>query len=358
MLRLCVAVFTFGLLACDMPVMGAPADGGGRDGDMALAPDGGAPPVGDLRINQMQMRATVNSYHEFVFDQDPAVAWRHPDVNVQAEEQGIRVFDFDISGDRQSWFDLHPATHEFPFDHANNCGWRISDNELYSGDLGMCLRDLQGWCDANPEHPLLVLLIGETDTGDRPPQMIWQLDDLESSIQIGLSRDRLLVPADVRGEHATLWDAIQADGWPTVDETRGKVMIVLNDRGPMRFAYLMNGGLDPADPLMFVAGDPEIAGQDGVGDEVFFSFEPTETYDFETDMARIEQMGDLIRRGFLVHAITDDPDKAEVLRGAGVHFVGTRFPDAVFGPVDGSPTLCNPETAPDWCLDEMFEPRR
>lgn len=356
MVRLCVAALAVGLVACEMTDMGDPTDGGDVD-VLEGAPDGGRPPVENLRVNQMQMRATVNSYHEFVFDHDPVVAWRHPHAGVQAEDQGIRVFDFDVSGDRVSWIDIHPATHELPFDTANNCGSWEGD-ELHSGDLIGCLWDIRDWCRANPQHPMLIVLIGETDPGDQPHQLVWQLDDLESSIEIGLTRERLLVPADIRGDHPTVWDAIQADGWPTIDETRGKVMVVLNDRGPTRFAYLMNGGLDPMDPLMFVVGDPEVAGQDAVGDEVLFTFEPDATYDFETDMAQIEQMRNLVRRGFLVHAITDDPDKAALLREEGVHFVGTRFPEEVLGPVEGSPTTCNPVTSPAWCRDEMIEPAR
>ncbi len=66
MCRLCVVLLALGLTACDVPEMGGPGDADG--GDWGPMTDGGFP-LGDetLRIDQMQMRATVNSYHDFVF---------------------------------------------------------------------------------------------------------------------------------------------------------------------------------------------------------------------------------------------------------------------------------------------------
>jgi len=360
MRRLCVAALALGLVACDMPDMGAPTDDGVGAGDMGPMVDGGPPGDEALRINQMQMRATVNSYHDFLFDFRPEeewghVRWRHPRL-IEQVQSGIRVFDFDVAGDRVAWINIEPATVEWAGDWFNNCGV-VRDGEPLIGDLRMCLWDLRDWCDAHPDHPLIVVLLGEADTFDQPSQVMWQLDDLEGYVLSGLGRERLIVPADLRGEHPSIWAAIQADGWPTIAETRGKVMIVLNDRGPIRATYLMNGGEDPADRLMFMTGDPDTAGDEAVADEVVFTFEPGVLWEFETDMAHLERMRELVDRGFLVHAITDDPEKAALLRREGVHFVGTRFPEEVFGPVGEHPTTCNPVTAPLWCRDEMFESR-
>jgi len=355
MRRFGVAALALGLLACEMPDMGAPTDAGAGSGDMGPMVDGGWPGGEELRINQMQMRATVNSYHDFVFDVLPEVAWRHPRP-IEQVQSGIRVFDFDVAGDRVSWINIKPQTVEWAGDAVNNCGF-VRDGEFISGALNTCLRDLRNWSDAHPDHPLIIVLISEADRFDQPPQLMWQLDDLESHILIGLDRERLLVPADLRGEHPSVWAAIQADGWPTVAATRGKFMVVLNDRGPTRLTYLMEGGADPDDRLMFIIGDPDLAGDEALGDEVVFTFEPSGLWDFETDMAHLERMRELIARGFLVHAITDDPEKAGQLRREGVHLVGTRFPDEVFGPAGEHPTACNPVTAPVWCDDGMFEPR-
>ncbi len=369
-------------LGCS-PVMdsmmdGDPMDAGGPDVQVRV-PDGATPMIDDgvgdvapvdaevdaqpidarapregLRINQMQMRATVNSYHASLV---PGVvdefSYDHLLLAEQAEQQGIRVFDLDVSGDPQSFMAISPATDEHVVDRWNNCSERMNP----PGGLISCLWNLRDWLDANPDHPLVVILVGESELLGPRSQMMHQLDGLEAQIITGLGRDRLLTPDDVRGAHPTLWHALQADGWPTVEETRGKAMLVLNDRGVVRVRYLLTGGEDPDDRLFFVIGDPELEGDEALRDEVIFTFEPPVVRQFETDMARLPRMRELVEAGYLVHAITDDAERARRLRAEGVHFVGTRFPDEVFEPFEGSPTTCNPVTAPADCRPEQIEPR-
>ena len=315
----------------------------------AVAP---APREG-LRINQVQMRATVNSYHASLV---PGVvdefSYDHLRLAEQAEQQGVRVFDLDVRGDRVSFMAISPATDEHVVDRWNNCSERMNP----PGGLIACLWNLREWLEANPEHPLVIILVGESELLERRSQMMHQLGELESQLAIGLDRERLLTPGDVRGAHPTLWHALQAGGWPTVEATRGKVMLVLNDRGVVRARYLLTGGDDPENRLLFIIGDPELEGDPALRDEVVFTFEPPVVRQFESDMARLPRMRALVDAGYLVHAITDDAERARRLRAEGVHFVGTRFPDEVFGPLDGSPTTCNPITAPADCRADQIEP--
>ena len=55
-------------------------------------------PMGALRVNHLQMRGTVDSYHTVDDLTCCGDAWDfvHPSLDVQAREQGIRMFDFDI----------------------------------------------------------------------------------------------------------------------------------------------------------------------------------------------------------------------------------------------------------------------
>ena len=363
-----------GALGCqpEMPGMmgGGPADGG-RPDSMVGIPDGSTPfdlslvdavvpidaaPIPDdpnaLRINHLQMRATVNSYHDIDHNVDPELmGYVHLPLDEQAAEQGIRVFDFDFVPDPNGLF-LDPSVTDLLLDNENHCG-----------DWLRCLYQLDDWMDAHPEHPLVVVLVAEAMLFANPAIMHFQLDDIERQAVTALGRERLLTPADVRRGHPDLRTAIQARGWPTVEATRGKAMLVLNDRGLPRTFYLLEGGQDPTDRLLFQIGDPALADHPDAGDEVIFTFEPNLDEEdfpwfFETDPADLPRIEELAASGYLVHAISDDPEMLANLRAAGTHFVGTRFPDRLDPiPVDG-PTVCNPISRPIDCNPEEIEPAR
>jgi hypothetical protein len=150
-------------------------------------------------------------------------------------------------------------------------------------------------------------------------------------------------------------DRHRADGWPTLDETRGKIVAVLNEHEEARAEYLEFGGLDPDDRFLFQIGDPA----DPSPDEVIFSFEGgtdeppwlVEAVD-ESTLPEIER---LVRSGALVHAATNDPAMVPRLRAAGAHMIASRWPDDVLGPPAAPPSLCNPVTAPPDCRSERVE---
>ncbi len=358
-------------LGCDRETAsmmeGGPMDGGRPDVPVGM-PDGMIPDIGPLdaeppdveppdadpnalRVNHMQVRGTNNSYHTNTnpFDREFRDYYHLPLVE-QAGEQGIRFFDFDLDPDRDAGIVLEPRVGD------------ALDIETICPSWFICLFELEMWMDENPQHTLLVFLIAESWRFNSPPGLFFQLDDVEEDAVLTLGRDRILSPADVRGEHATLREAIRQDGWPTVDETRGKVMLVLNDRAEAREAYLENGGLDPDDRLLFLIGDPDRAEDPDTGDEVIFSFEPEfdgDPWYFETEPAELDRMRELAALGYLVHGISDDPQMVADLRAAGTHFVGTRYPDDVFGEIPAAgPVACNPVTRPDDCDPSEMEPAR
>ncbi len=354
---------------------GGPVDGGWRppDADMgdgglpldmeapdAEAPDVEAPDVAPpepdasadaLRINHLQMRGTVNSYHTVDHDENPELmGYVHRPLDEQAAQQGIRVFDFDIVPDRVAGIGLEPAVTDLGVDDLSHCG-----------DWLRCLYQLDDWMDAHPRHPLVVVLVGEARLYYNTRGLHFQLDDIERQIVTALGRGRILAPGQVRGFHPDLRTAVREGGWPTVDATRGLVMFILNERGLARTAYLNEGGEDPDDRLLFQIGDPTRAEDLTTRDEVIFTFEPDlhmeeHPWLFETDPADLEEIEALARSGYLVHGISDDPDMIDRLRAAGAHFIGSRYPDR-FGPIPPEgPTTCNPVTGPADCDPTEIEP--
>ncbi len=354
-MRCAVLVIILGAIGCqpemsDMMEDG-PMDAGEADARVGM-PDGMVPPdPNPLRINHMQLRATTNSYHQQDTEEDPELfAYTHLPLAEQAAEQGIRFFDFDLWPDRESALTLYPRATDHPADNAAICpSWF------------WCLREFEPWVEANEDQALVVFLVGEAYLFATTPGLHVQLDVLEDVILDTLGRERVLKPADVRGAHPTLRDAIRADGWPTVQATRGKFMFVLNDRSLARERYIERGGLDPDERLLFIVGDPDRAEDPETGDEVVFAFEPEfdgDPWYYDTDPADLERMQALSAAGFLVYGTSDDPEMIADLRAAGAHAVGTRFPD-LFGEIPPSgPVECNPITRPGGCDPADFQPRR
>lgn len=354
MLRCIVAVFGVLILSGCPPDMidGDPmADGATGDWGPVDSPDGGEPLA--VRLSQIQMRGTVNSYHDYYGEGIiPEAIYRHLPIDRQGAEQGIRQFDFDLSADRQSGLFLEPKNAESGVDAESHCG-----------DWHGCLWELRDWSDANPDHPMIVALVGESEIHlDLMPHLHLQLDLLEETIIQALGRARLYTPDDMRRGFPTLRAAIEEVGWPTIAETRGKVLFVLKDRGLPRTAYIDSGGLDPDERLLFVAGDPAqaldpaLAADPVVADEVIFTFEPGWPWDYETDPADLPLIEELVAADLLVHAMTDDPDFAAELKAVGVHMIGTRFPE-ILPPVLEQPIVCNPVTRPSGCPARALDPR-
>lgn len=335
----------------DPPMDGEPPDMpvGMPDGAVPFDAEPADADPNALRINHVQMRGTTNSYHVVDHDVNPELlGYNHLPIAEQAEEQGIRFFDFDLVPDRRAGIELEPQVTDDPLDGDANClSWFL------------CMRGFSAWLDAHPRHALIVILVGEAWLFGTTPGLHFQLDDLEEDLREGIGRARILIPADVRGGRRTLREAIQLDGWPTVEETRGKVMVVLNDRALARARYIEHGGLDPDERLLFLVGDPDLADDPETGDEVVFTFEPEfdgDPWYFETDPTDLERMEELASAGYLVHGISDDPALIADLRAAGAHFIGTRFPERL-GPIPPTgPVACNPVTRPDDCDPAALEP--
>ena len=145
------------------------------------------------------------------------------------------------------------------------------------------------------------------------------------------------------------------DGWPLLEESRGKVIFVLLATGGMRDLYLdEHPGLSGA--MMFTLS-PE-----GSGEAAIFSL--TDPIGSGDDISR------LVSEGYLVRTRADsggeEPDNNDTARfeaalSSGAHTIATDYP----GPVDGmdywieipggTPSRCNPLTAPVWCASEDIE---
>ena len=178
--------------------------------------------------------------------------------------------------------------------------------------LQLCLAEIADWSDANPDHVPVMIMIeikeesvpeAARDAGVELPDLPieWTipvetteatLAALDAELRAGVGEGRIITPDDVRGDAATLEEVVLADGWPTLDEARGKVLFSMVNTGGARELYRA-----PSDVLagrvMFTSSEP------GSPDAAFVRIDNP-----ITDGARIAE---LAASGYLIRTRTDSP---------------------------------------------------
>jgi hypothetical protein len=338
-----------------------------------------------LLLNQIQVIGSHNSYHAGLAPSEKAwltklnpkaadgLDYRHPGLDVQFS-MGVRQVEIDIYGDAKGGRYAHPANLQFvkeqglppdpPFDpdglflkpgfkvmHAQDIDYR-SNCQPFTG----CLAVILNWSKAHPGHLPLFVLIETKEGGGRTFQVQTEhftpevFDALDREIHSVIPANKMIVPDQVRGKHATLNEAILKDGWPTLDSARGKIIFLLDQRKA------------EAD---YVAGHPSLKGR-----VIFTNAEPgapdaafTEVNDPLKDPALIPS---LVKQGYLVRARTDadtvqgrsgDTRMRDAAMASGAQMLSSdyyftekaswsgfsvNFPN-------GETARCNPVTAPPAC---------
>jgi hypothetical protein len=194
---------------------------------MAPALVGAAVPS-DLRLNQIQIKGTHNSYH-----QQSLIAWHashkytHLPLTEQLEKRGIRAFELDVH--RPAFGSDLVVYHIAAVDSKTTCS-KFKD----------CLRELKNWSDQHPGHVTIFVWIEIKDGTGGPKFTDFNRVDEEIREILG---DRLITPDDLQGDHETLQAAIQMNGWPTVEASRGKFIFMLDSDDRTPSVYLRNESL-------------------------------------------------------------------------------------------------------------------
>lgn len=347
-------------LGCSNSSDGAPsADGDGDDGDedSDIEADADADadaepdieeetppayPLDDLlRVNHLQARGTHNSYHVPIEGIETGLyAYTHEPLDIQLAEQGVRQFELDvhlIEGEGLLVYHL-PL-----IDDSSTCRLFVD-----------CLTTVKEWSDANPMHHPLLMYIEPKDTID-PIKLPGHHLEIEEAILSVWPRDRILTPDAVRGAYDTLPEAITTDGWPTLGETRGMLMINVNDSGAFRDSYLA-AYPDLKGALMFIDSSP--------GDS------HAAVMTMNGALRDAEQIRQAVTDGFLVRTMAGgccgDPieEVREEYRSAlesGAHFISTDFPAPIekseywLEIPEGVPSRCNPVSSPASCRSRDIE---
>ncbi len=225
--RRLIAVVALGLGAV---LAGCSSSGSGSAGSTATTQ---SPAQADLRINQLQVLGMHNAYHVEPTPEDLAkyiavsadaatLAYSHDSLDKQFQNEGIRQVELDITQD--------PTGQKFrPKGVVGSKVFHIEGIDEGSTCLTLveCLTVVKTWSDAHQD----AIPIGiQLEIKDNNPLTPAQFDSVDAEIRSVFPPERLITPDDVRGTAPTLEQAVLTTGWPRLDDSRGKVMFVLDNR--------------------------------------------------------------------------------------------------------------------------------
>lgn len=344
-----------------------------------------------IRLNQIQVIGTHNSYHEEPTPQEfslissvagplaGGLQYTHPTLGRQLAVQRVRQIELDVYADPSGGrfatplirrLTGQPAEYDPVLREPGTKVLHIPDVDYRGSCLTFtdCLRAVRDWSRGDPHHLPVAVLVEFKDTLDIPipgappePLVPWTRErmlGLEQEIASVFARSDLLTPDDVRRPGRTLEQSVLSKGWPTLGALQGKVMFLMDNEGVYRDRYLQ-GNPSLEGRLLFTNGQP------GHPDAAFVKRnDPLAADGLEIDS--------LVRRGYVVRTRADvdtvqarvptatgDTRMRDAALASGAQWVSTDYPvpgiAARFGSgyvaalPGGLAARCNPVTAPPRC---------
>jgi hypothetical protein len=317
----------------------------------------GAVMADEPRMNQIQVIGTHNSYHiaphpnvmGILAAGKKGVAegldYTHKPLAEQFSRLGIRQVELDVFADPKGGHYADPFTRNLlktqgkePGPDPNSNGrlaqpgmkvFHVQDVDYMSTvpTLVDALKEIRAWSLAHPRHMPIMILIELKDGAivglpTRPVAFRMQeLDAVDTEIRSVFKPDAMITPDAVRGSSDTLRDAIQTQGWPTLESARGKVIFALDNEGSLRDLYLKgHESLQGRAMFATVGPDPPAAAWMKINDPI-------------RDFDHIRAM---VRAGFLVRTRADadtrqarqnDPTQRDKALASGAQYVSTDYPE-------------------------------
>jgi hypothetical protein len=311
----------------------------------------------ELQLNQIQVIGTHNSYHiappTAVMDLIAATSkaraesldYTHRPLKEQFGVLGIRQIELDIYADPKGGLFANPALRALvkkngkepgPDPNADGVLDKPGFKVLHVPDVDFLsvvptfvagLKQVRDWSKANSRHvPIMVLVELKEDVVPLMPTKTLKfnkelLDAVDAEIWMVFRKDEVITPDLVRGEAASLPEAIRKNGWPKLDAVRGKVMFCLDNTGSLAQLYIEGHAALKGRAMFAPVNDEDAAA-------AFFKVnDPVNDF---------EQIRRLVKSGFLVRTRSDEATlnarKNETARrekalSSGAQFVSTDYPE-------------------------------
>lgn len=336
----------------------------------------------DLRMNQIQIVGTHNSYHAglapaemaLLRKQNPqtadSLAYKHPKIEDQLDA-GVRQIELDVYGDRSGGLFANPLYLRTTTKAGNAtpmpAGWleamkkpgfkvlHVSDVDFRSHcwTFVACLQIVRTWSKAHPNHLPIYIQVenkeGKPREGFAPTEPVTKatMDALDDEIRSVFAKGEVVTPDDVRGTHETLEQAVLRQGWPKLNGARGKVVFLLDQEKVTPF--YTDGHPSLKNRMMFTNGVP------GTPDAAFV----------KVNDATSPRIPELVRKGYLIRTMTDggaaavrsgETRRRDIAISSGAQILSTDYPFDWKAEASGyhvtlgkEKARCNPVNAPPQC---------
>ena len=309
------------------------------------------PSAEPVRMNQLQVIGTHNSYHIAPAESMLGVIgtmnkrWRdafdytHRPLTEQFEVLGVRQIELDVFADpegglysKPGLFGLSGANVD-PDEVMKKPGMKVLhvqdlDFRTTALTLKQALTEVRDWSKSNPRHVPVMILIELKDS--QPNRLLTKpvafdrvlLEAVDAEIMAVFQPHQIVLPDDVRAGEKTLREAVLSKGWPTLDSVRGKVMFALDNGGAIRDRYI-DGNPSLEGRVMFAS-----VGEQDPGAAFFKVNDP---------VGRFAKIQRLVETGFIVRTRADagsaearrnDTSRREKAFASGAQFVSTDYPEA------------------------------
>jgi hypothetical protein len=290
-------------------------------------------------------RALFEEEHPNVLPPSEMLNYAHPSLTAQLD-LGVRSLELDVNPDPAGGQFARPVGYRMlreqgitgllPYDDRgmSTPGFKVlhmPDIDFRSScpTLRLCLQQVRGWSEAHPRHvPLFIVIEAKTqdlhilpDATPTVPFSAALFDDLDRELLETMGRERIITPDDVRGQQATLNQAILAGQWPTLGEARGKVL------------FLMITANGPAGAAGYLQGHPSLRGR-----AAFLRAQPGEDHAaflmYDNALLRAEEIRQYVQQGYLIRTRSDietyeakvnDRKRADTAFASGAQVVSTDF---------------------------------
>lgn len=300
-------------------------------------PPEGRPPAPP--VNGIQVVGFTDSYHlppdePLLLELFPELDFNRPQITDQLEVNHARVIDL-------TWYP-GPNTPGLFTVYSRS----LRTNSHCPATV-FCIDDIEFVQRWNPDMgPTFVLMrsVVQWVPGDGEEWLpyashVTYIDLFEDTVD-ATTHGHIYTPNDLKGEHASVRAAIEADGWPSFDDLRGKIVFILIADEEVRDAYRRQFNFEEEmDGLgAFIAADDP-----NDPDSIFFTLPADQP----------EQIRQVTQAGFMVHTRVT-PEEYPAAAAAGAHLFTTFEISDLDLPT--LPVSCNPVTGPVNCEPAAFEP--